>query len=458
VCALAAAAVWAGAARGFAKADTTIVMDDGVTLAATLYLPDGAPPTGGWPAIVMFHGLGGNRLGMNALAESSFANDGYAVLTFDTRGHGQSGGLFSLVGPREVADYRALVSWLGARPDVDERRIGAWGISLGGGAVWRSLAEGVPFAAAEVVETWTDLFEALAPQGLPKSGAIYAFSGSVPTERTAPEIVAVRDDAIAGRRLETLRAFAATRSSRPRLASLTTPVFVFQGRRDFAFGLEQGLAAFRSLGGPKRLYVGAFGHAPSTFPGPDVAQVLARGSEWFGRFLKGLPNGADTGPSVELAPDPYRERASARYAGAPPTRALSFRLAGRNTIGADGSFTRRVVTTRALLETFGAPVVRLTSSGTFPHVVAVLRARTPDGREITVSEGGARVAPSQRPRTVTIRMISQATTIPRGSRMTLRIGPSSGDLLYVVGVPTGSRLSVGRISVTVPVLRRPISG
>ena len=45
-------------------------MDDGADLAATLYLPGGAAPAGGWPAVVFLHGLGGNRSQMNTLAES----------------------------------------------------------------------------------------------------------------------------------------------------------------------------------------------------------------------------------------------------------------------------------------------------------------------------------------------------------------------------------------------------
>ena len=94
------------------------------------------------------------------------------MLTFDQRGHGQSGGLVSIDGPREIADLREIHDWLAARPEIDRSRIGAWGLSLGGGAVLRSLVEGVPWAAVETVETWTDLYSALIPQGLSKSGAL----------------------------------------------------------------------------------------------------------------------------------------------------------------------------------------------------------------------------------------------------------------------------------------------
>ncbi len=109
---------------------------------------------------------------MNALVEGyGFTGQGFAVLTFDARGHGESGGLVGIDGPREVADTRAVRDWLAARPDVSDTKIGAWGISYGGGAIFNSLVAGVPWSAVFTVETWTDLYSALMPQGLVKSGA-----------------------------------------------------------------------------------------------------------------------------------------------------------------------------------------------------------------------------------------------------------------------------------------------
>jgi predicted acyl esterase len=441
-------------------------MDDGATIATTLYVPreslggcDHRPvPT---PAIVMFHGLGGSRGDMNLIAESSFANQGYVVLTFDTRGHGESSGLWSLVGPREIADFRALVDWLAAHPVVDREHVGAWGISLGGGAVWRSVVEGLPFAAVETVETWTDLASALLPQDLSKSGLAFGFLNLVPADRQAPEIRALRDDALNSTNLPALRAFAASRSTRSALGTVRTPAFVFQGRRDFAFGLDQGLETYRLLAGPKRLYIGAFGHVPSTFPGPDVNVVLAEGGDWFSRFLKGQPNGIDTRPPVELAPDPFLEAQNRSYPGPPPTRTLAYTFAGRPlTIGPLGRVVRSVGPTRGVLETFGAPVVRVHASGSFDRIVAVLTATRPNGSEIVVSAGGAKVALTPQPRPVDIRLISQVTTIPAGSRLRLTLGASStvagGNLLYLTGVRAG-RLRVGGVTMRLPVLRTPIS-
>ena len=77
-------------------------MDDVTRLATTVYVPDGEPPMTGWPGVILVHGLGGSRQEMNLLAETYFAPYGYAVLTYDARGHGQSGGYVTVAGPREV--------------------------------------------------------------------------------------------------------------------------------------------------------------------------------------------------------------------------------------------------------------------------------------------------------------------------------------------------------------------
>ena len=132
----------------FSQQELSIPMDDGVSIAATLYLPDGSPPAGGWPAIVFLHGLGGDRSQSNAIAQAfGFVGQDYAVLTFDARGMGQSGGLVSIDGPREIQDVKEIEAWLAARPDIADTRIGAWGISYGGGAALDSLVAGVPWAA-----------------------------------------------------------------------------------------------------------------------------------------------------------------------------------------------------------------------------------------------------------------------------------------------------------------------
>ena len=103
------------------KQNVSIPMDDGVSISATLYLPDGAPPAGGWPALVFLHGLSRNKEQINALVETSgFVGQSYVVLTFDARGHGQSGGL--VVDRRPARDRRHAGGPRLARLEARRRR------------------------------------------------------------------------------------------------------------------------------------------------------------------------------------------------------------------------------------------------------------------------------------------------------------------------------------------------
>jgi predicted acyl esterase len=453
------ALVAAGRASAYTQQELSLRMNDGVDLAATLYEPSAAPPPAGHPAIVLFHSLGGKRQDLAFLAQA-FAGS-FAVLTFDARGHGESGGLVSIDGPREMTDVKAVFNWLAARPEINRNRIGAWGISLGGGAVLRSLVEGVPWAAAETVETWTDLYSALAPQRLTKSGAVFQFLNSVPQARLDPSVLAIRDDALASTNLGAVRAWADARSSRSQLGKVKTPVFMFQGRRDFAFDIAQARAGYRLLKGPKRLYVGDFGHAPSTFPGPDIAQVASLSLKWFTRYLIGTP--ASFAP-VSLAPSPWRGKLRT-YAALPPTRRLTLQLGGSDSLAGAGRALRTSGPVTARVETFGSPQVQVTAqlSGGWSRVVAVLTAQPPRGAEIVVSEGGVNTTGLSGKQQLTIGLIDVATLIPRGSRLQLylassSLAQSSGNLLYLnLPMPPSARVRLGPARVVIPILRSPVS-
>ena len=459
------ALVWCGTANAdpWTKTDQTVTASDGVQLATTLYEPVTAPPVGGFPTIVMFHGLGGTRASMNTIAEQTFAPAGYAVLTLDFRGHGQSGGLFDLDGPRELQDVRELLGWLAARPEIDEAHVGAWGISLGGGIVWASLKAGLPFAAAEVYETWVDLYRALAPGNLTKSGAIFQFLSSVPVDKTSPALNAIKQDALTSTNLGGLKTLADSRSALGALSQIKTPVMVFQGRRDFAFGLEQGITAFQQLSGPKRLYVGDFGHAPSTFPGPDAQAVFVNALEWFGIYLKGIVPFA-AAPAVTLAPDPWKLKTFG-YNRLPPLQTVKTKTATVNrTFGSRGKAVVTFTLPKRKLETFGAPVVTVTASTktSAPQLVGVLEAVAAGGASTIVSEGGTKL-PARKSFTISFGLISDATLILRASKLRLTLSwtstaQNSANLLYLTGVPDGSSLTVKRVAVTLPVLKTPVSG
>lgn len=458
---LACALFGAGHASAFSTSQTQITMDDNVKLAATLYKPDGAPPPQGWPALVLFHGLGGDRKSLDSMAKGWAST--FAVLSFDARGHGESGGLSSIDGPREIQDTRQVFDWLAADPQIDKNRIGAWGISLGGGAVLRSLGLGVPWAAVEVVQTWTNLYTALAPQDLTKSGAIYSFLNDLPQNRLDPTVLAIKDDALASKNLGALRSWARTRSSGSLLSKVKTPVYFFQGRRDFAFDIDQARNGYKLVKGPKRLYIGDFGHSPSTFPGPDIKQVLAEGTRWFSRYLLGVPTSLPRAP-YSLSPDPWRGKART-FAAMPKTANLKVTFRGRNVLTGVAKAVRTTGRLPGRIETFGAATVLVPAklTGGWSRLVAVLTATTPRKKVVVVSEGGVNTVGKKGARWLTIRLLSTATLVPRGSKLTLTLASSSmaqnpGNLLYLdLPMPSGARITLGPATLTLPVLRSPVS-
>jgi predicted acyl esterase len=444
-----------------ARQEVSIPMDDGVSIAATLYVPDGSPPPGGWPAIVFLHGLAGNRQQMNALVEAyGFTGQSYAVLTFDARGHGESGGLVGIDGPREVADTGAVRAWLAARADVSDTKIGAWGISYGGGAIFNSLVGGVPWAAVAAVETWTDLYSALMPQGLVKSGLVAALAGSIPADRRDPSLDALQTAAFAGN-AAAVKPWSQERSSLSKLGAIATPVFMAQGRRDFLFGIDQGSRAYAKLKGPKVLYVGLHGHPPSTFPAADTAFLMAKVRAWFDCYLREV--GCDGArASVYVAPESFAGQVARR--GTPPPVAPTFvSFPGVSTFARSGKATRSSAPLRKAIEIYGAPIVRtsIAASGGWSRLVAVLTARTPKGNEILISAGG--VPTKSGAHKVTIQLINQATFVPKGSRLTLTLASSSTaqvatNLLYLdLPMPPGARARVGTAVLKLPGLRTPVT-
>src|SRR5690242_8831062 len=71
-----------------------IQVSDGTKLACGLVLPSGSPPAGGWPGLLLFHGLGQTHAFMENIASVAFAPTGFASLACDARGTGNSGGKF----------------------------------------------------------------------------------------------------------------------------------------------------------------------------------------------------------------------------------------------------------------------------------------------------------------------------------------------------------------------------
>ena len=435
----AAALLWAAPAQAFSKQTGTQTMSDGVAIAYDLYEPDGAAPAGGWPGVVVMHGLGGSKDDMATVADT-FVSHGYAVLAYTDRGHGTSGGVAGLAGPDDIATEQAMFSFFAGLPEVSDTQIGAWGISYGGGQTWNGLAAGIPYKAAEVVETWTDLYSALFPQNLAKSGIVLGFAKAI--DARSPLIAASENDAIHSTNMASLKILADSRSSYAKLSSIKTPVYMFQGRVDYAFDVGQALNGFTRITGPKHLYVGQFGHTPSTFPGPDVSYVFAQGLAWYDHYLKNAPNGIDTAPSATIAAATGTKRTS--FAGLPKTKVIPAGFMGT-------AATRTGPKFQQALETFGVSLlkVQVRKVTGYPRLVATVLA----GSRV-ITHGG--IVPKVGLNT--IRLADYVQYLPKGTRLTVTFGDSSTkDVAYLGFGSTGS-ISLGPAFLSLQVLTKPVSG
>jgi pimeloyl-ACP methyl ester carboxylesterase len=453
VCAGAASGVLAATrSSGPTTQELTITVSDNTKLACGLVLPGGNPPAGGWPGLILFHGLGQSHAYMQTIANVAFAPFGFASLACDARGTGASGGKFGLDGPREVQDVRDLFAWFAARSDVSDTQIGAFGLSLGGGAVWNAAVAGVPFKAIVPAITWTSLRTALNPNGVSKSGLVAQLAQVVPGSSWDPSLAQARGDLLAGNVTAAVKSMEAARSSRSKLHSLTVPTLLLQGRHDFLFDMDQALAAYKLLTGPKRLYLGDLGHPPAKNPRSEQLGYLAEVVGWFREYLA---SGPMLGGGVELAHDPWKGTTSV-YKSLPGTRHVSVSLPGRTKLSTPAaSVSRSVRLPGGPLETFGDGSVAVRYSGAASSWTKLVAMVAVKGRPTPVTFGAARV--TKQAGVVRISLSDQAVLLPRGKRLVVTVGGETAGGVYNASPAGKSSVTIRRVTLNLSLLRLAVS-
>lgn len=141
-------------------------------LAAILYLPKSAAASKLAPGVIICHGMGSKKETHLPYAEY-LAEQGFAALAFDWRGHGESAGNLD---DHTLDDVSAAIAYLSRRPEVDKTRLAIRGTSMGAFMALLAAAQDVQLKAVVAIATATreSLLMATAPLKASKDAIDYA--------------------------------------------------------------------------------------------------------------------------------------------------------------------------------------------------------------------------------------------------------------------------------------------
>ena len=182
------------AVKTFQNHSVRITSFEGKRLRAWYTVPIGAPPRGGWPALVTAPGY----FGIQSLS-MHYVRHGYAVLALYPRGQGESLAEWELEHDTKAtyhledryryyyrgafADMVRGVDFLCNRDEVDRDRIGTWGMSQGGGFALAVAALDPRIRAASAEVAWPMHFKVAVDIPTAPYGEFYTYLNEHPDKR-----------------------------------------------------------------------------------------------------------------------------------------------------------------------------------------------------------------------------------------------------------------------------------
>jgi putative CocE/NonD family hydrolase len=292
-----------------------VPMRDGVPLAVDVLRPPGPQPV---PAILNFgpyHKDGrGGRLSVDSV-HRHFAALGYACVSADLRGLGNSAGCSpGAFAPGEAQDGHDLVEWIASQPWCDGQ-VGMWGVSYPGITALSTAATNPPHLRAVIpIHASADLHRGVASLGGTGSGfwmradwgpRMAAYNLMPPLwQDGAGRWAKVWAEHLEGN-VPWLEAFSTHpgfddfwRSRVVDITRITCPTFQIGGWRDLYADCTP--RDFCAITAPKKLLMGAWKHEFPDTGREAPAAGLWEMQRWFERWLKGVHNGIDEEPAVSL--------------------------------------------------------------------------------------------------------------------------------------------------------------
>ena len=315
--------------------DAVVRSFDGTEIHLSFHPADGLTPGQRAPTILQTHGWGGSR-DKNPDSASSTATGnvgtgplrraGFNVLTWDSRGFGESGGTVEVDSKDyEGRDVQALLDWLADQPEArldgpGDPRVGMHGVSYAGGIELVAAAIDQRIDAIAPTIAWHSLLTSLYKEETVKGGwssLLYAAgqSGRLDSHITS----AFMSGASTGKLSEEDRAWFASRGPGDELVSrIRVPTLLLQGTPDTLFTPTEAIHNYRILranGVPVKMMWFCGGHGTClTGTGPD-GHFEARVIAWLRRYVTGEE--VATGPGFEWLADDATWRSAPSW---PPPR------------------------------------------------------------------------------------------------------------------------------------------
>lgn len=296
--------------------EVRIPMDDGVSLAATLYLPD--QQLGPQPCIL--EALPYRKDDLTSAARDEYVrlrdDHGYAVCRLDLRGTGSSGGdATDEYPPSELEDLRAVMDWLSAQ-DWCDGNLGMYGTSYSAFNSLQMAAERPQHLKAIIAIYGTDdryTDDVHYRGGVCKVLDLVDYCHYMTPMNALPPVPALwgedwREEWL--RRIETHEPWVLTwlreqldgpywrhGSVRPDYDRIACPTMIIAGWADgYRNNSFRTIERLRANGVPHRLLAGPWAHAATdtALPGPRIDAVPEMAA-WWDRWLRGTDNGVDDG-------------------------------------------------------------------------------------------------------------------------------------------------------------------
>ena len=334
------------------------------------------------PTVLMTHGWAGSR---DRTPNPALHEAGFNVLTWDSRGFGESGGTVTIdYRKNEGRDVQELLDWLARQPEakLDRRRdprVGMYGGSYAGGIQFVAAAIDRRIDAITPSIAWHSLLTSLYRAETIKGGwSAILYGAGQATGRLDPHIAsAFGSGATTGTLSAEDRAWFASRGPGRLVRRIRAPTLILQGTPDTLFTPSEAIDNYRTLRRgkvPVKMLWFCGGHGTCLTGEGTAGHVERRAVAWLKRYVMRRKK-VKTGPGFEWLADDARWRHARRY---PPKRGKPVvgegsgtlvvspadALSGNPTAAGPAANAVNVAIPDFTAQVVGRPLLRLTYSGT----------------------------------------------------------------------------------------------